>query len=222
MERSGDVVKHLAFDLDGVLIDALHIHRAAFVEAYNAYVGPDSLTEEFHDLHLASLNTKQKIHELISMGCLHGFPFDEAIERISSLKQRLTIERIDNAGSTVPWLRELLGSLKSDGRMIALVSNSIRATCERTLSNIGALEFFDTIVASDDNAVLFNKPNPLPYLLAAANLGEQPSQLVAFEDSVPGLTAAKNAGCWVYVVSRPSVDLEETKVRAWLKTVDAA
>lgn len=213
-------MKHLAFDLDGVLIDALLIHRAAFIEAYNTYVGDALLDVAFHDKHLASLNTKQKIYTLIDMGCLHGFPFDEAIEHISRLKQKLTMENIDNATATVPWLRELLGSLRDDGRMIALVSNSIRATCERTLSNNRILEFFDTIIASDDADVECNKPQPHPYLIAARKLGEPPTQFVAFEDSPPGLRAAKAAGCWIYVVSRPSIDLEETRVRAWLKTVD--
>ena len=215
-------MKHLAFDLDGVLIDALNIHRSAFVEAYNAYAGAGSIDEEYHDAHLASLNTKQKIHKMIDAGHLYGYPFDEAIERISSLKQSFTRERIDGARATVPWLRELLGSLADDGRMIALVSNSIRSTCERTLSNNGILELFDTIVASDDADVTINKPDPRPYVVAASRLSEPTSQFVAFEDSAPGLASAKAAGCWVYVVSRPSHDLDERIIRSWLNIVDVA
>ena len=214
-------MKHIAFDLDGVLIDALHIHRAAFVEAYNTYIGADFLSKEYHDIHLSSLNTKQKIEKMISMRNLVGYPFDEAIESISSLKQKLTTEHIDEANATVPWLRELIVSLRDDGRMIALVSNSIRSTCYRTLINNRILDLFDTIVASDDDDVTFNKPDPKPYWVAASRLGEQTSQFVAFEDSAPGLRAAKSAGCWVYIVSNPSLDLDETRIRSWLKIVDA-
>lgn len=213
-------MKDLAFDLDGVLIDALHIHRAAFIEAWQTATGLTWLDEAFHDEHLASLSTRQKLRKLVAM----GFLLNEQVDTISDLKQRLTLDRIDEAPSTVPWLRELLGSLRyGDGRRLALVSNSIRKTCLRTLENNAILEFFDVIVASDDVKEGYNKPSSLPYTTAATELGcATTGDLVAFEDSAAGLRSAKAAGCWVYVVSRPSVDLEEAKVRSWLKIIDAA
>ncbi len=207
-------MKDLAFDLDGVLIDALDIHRAAFIEAWRHCTKLTWLDEAFHDEHLASLSTKQKIEKLKRQNLM--FEWDG--EQICTLKQEITLKTIDTATITVPWLKELIASLKSDGRKIALVSNSIRATCLRTLSNNKLLELFDVIVGGGD--VPLGKPNAQPYESAAAQLGVATNNLVAFEDSPPGLLAAKSAGCWPYVVSQPSFDLEETRVRAWLKIVD--
>lgn len=208
-------MKHVAFDLDGVLIDALDIHRWAFLEAWMRLRATDAcwMDEAFHDAHLASLSTRQKAQKLASMGIV-------APDGLLNLKQELTRERLHEAKPTTPWLGGLIGSLKADGRKVALVSNSIRATCWATLEGNQLLGYFDVVVASDD--VVDPKPAPGPYKLAAQRLGVETTALVAFEDSAPGLTAAKAAGCWPYVVTDPMIDLVESKVRAWLKVVDVA
>lgn len=221
MEALPRNVKHLAFDLDGVLIDALSIHRGAFVEAWNAHVPDHPIDAAFHDAHLASRNTVQKVYKLIALNKARGYDFEILLKEVPAAKQKLTAERIDEAQATVPWLRNLLCSLRDDGRLIALVSNSIRATCERTLANVGILDLFDTVVASDDHELFSNKPSGDPYILAARRLGQHPEDLVAFEDSTVGLRAARSAGCWLYVVSDPNEDLKERRIREWLRVVDA-
>lgn len=213
-------MKHVAFDLDGVLVDALSIHRGAFLEAWNAQVPEHPLDETFHDAHLASRNTTQKIRVLLSMGFGDGHDPVELARSVSDAKQALTAKRIDSAPATVGWLPELISSLKRDGRSIALVSNSVRATCERVLENIGVLHLFDVVIASDDPDVTANKPHATPYVMAAAKLGVPTSQVLAFEDSAVGARSAHAAGCWVCVVGEPTVDLEESRVRAWLRVLD--
>jgi len=47
------------------------------------------------------------------------------------------------------------------------------------------------------------KPHARPYLLAAALLGLPPSQCIAVEDSVPGITSAVAAGCMVVATPLP-------------------
>ena len=51
---------------------------------------------------------------------------------------------------------------------------------------------FDVVVAGDD--VVHGKPNAEPYLKAAALLGENPADCVAFEDSISGILSAEAAG----------------------------
>ena len=41
------------------------------------------------------------------------------------------------------------------------------------------------------------KPDPQVYLLTAAKLDVQPAECIVFEDSIPGITAAQNAGMHV-------------------------
>lgn len=210
-------VKHLAFDLDGVIVEALDIHRESFVQAWNEVVGHIwPLTKAFHNENIASLSTRQKV---ATLRLLARITDAEALE-VERRKQELTSFHIDFAPPTVPWLAGLIASFRADGRKIALVSNSIRMTCERVLANLGLTDLFDVIVSSSD--VAMNKPDPQPYETAAALLGLETSQVVALEDSVPGLRSAKAAGCWVYVVTIPNHDLLEGKLREWLKNVDDA
>jgi beta-phosphoglucomutase-like phosphatase (HAD superfamily) len=52
---------------------------------------------------------------------------------------------------------------------------------------------FPVTVCGDD--VSHSKPDPEPYLLAAAKVGADPRQCVALEDSPNGVGAAEAAGC---------------------------
>ena len=77
---------------------------------------------------------------------------------------------------------------------IALCTSSSDKDAEAVFSNTGLDQFFETIVTSDRVANL--KPDPSPYLLACRELGMNPAQCVALEDSPAGVTAAKRAGLY--------------------------
>ena len=61
--------------------------------------------------------------------------------------------------------------------------------------------YFQAIATGDD--VARNKPAPDVYLFAAAQLGVKPERCLVFEDSIPGLTAAKMAGMTVVAIPTP-------------------
>jgi beta-phosphoglucomutase-like phosphatase (HAD superfamily) len=57
---------------------------------------------------------------------------------------------------------------------------------------------FDVTVCGGDVAA--TKPDPAPYLLAAAKLGAEPAECVALEDTPTGVASATAAGCAVVAV----------------------
>jgi beta-phosphoglucomutase-like phosphatase (HAD superfamily) len=59
---------------------------------------------------------------------------------------------------------------------------------------VEAIDFkaFDVVVAGDD--VIHGKPHAEPYLKAAELLGVNPTECVAFEDSISGILSAEAAG----------------------------
>ena len=79
---------------------------------------------------------------------------------------------------------------------LAIVSGAQRSEIELGLQLVGIMDCFEAVVCSED--VEIGKPDPAGYLLAqeALNVGRQvkTSGLLAFEDSVPGIRAARAAG----------------------------
>jgi HAD superfamily hydrolase (TIGR01509 family) len=96
---------------------------------------------------------------------------------------------------------ELLAEVAAAGIPSALVTSAQRRIMDAIIASTG-LAFAVTVCAED---VRRNKPDPEPYLRAAALLGEAPGECVALEDSPRGIAAAQAAGCPVIAV--PSVPL---------------
>ena len=100
-----------------------------------------------------------------------------------------------------PGAGELLTEVADAGIPHALVTSSARQIMQTALTVTGMS--FPVTVCSED--VRNTKPDPEPYLLAAARLGAAPGGCVVLEDSPSGAAAARAAGCPVIVV--PSVPI---------------
>jgi HAD superfamily hydrolase (TIGR01509 family) len=96
----------------------------------------------------------------------------------------------------LPGARELLAQVRSDGIPHALVTSSERPIMDAVLRQIGT--GFSATVCADD--VVHGKPDPEPYLRAAALLGASPQSCVALEDSPNGVASAEAAGCRLVAV----------------------
>lgn len=90
-----------------------------------------------------------------------------------------------------PGAKELLKELRRKGIKTALVTMSLRSMALQVVEAIG-FDAFDVVVAGDD--VVHGKPHAEPYLKAAALLGMNPADCVAFEDSISGILSAEAAG----------------------------
>ncbi len=96
----------------------------------------------------------------------------------------------------LPGAARLLAEVAGAGIPHALVTSSERQIMTAVLSRIG-VSFPVTVCAGDVSAA---KPDPQPYLLAAARLGAAPACCVALEDSPNGVAAAEAAGCRLIAV----------------------
>jgi len=99
----------------------------------------------------------------------------------------------------MPGARELLAEVAAAGLPHALVTSAEPEIMAAALDSIG-VRFPVTVCAAD---VVRGKPDPEPYLRAAALLGVPPGRSVALEDSPTGIRSAHAAGCTVVAV--PSV-----------------
>jgi beta-phosphoglucomutase-like phosphatase (HAD superfamily) len=95
--------------------------------------------------------------------------------------------------------------LHVDGRC----TSSFKESCSAVLAGTGLDEFFgeDHRICLDD--VSMAKPDPEPYLRAAATIGLPASECVALEDSASGVQAAVAAG-YGLVIGVLTTSAEET------------
>lgn len=115
-----------------------------------------------------------------------------------------------------PGAYELLLKLQEAGIPCALVTMSYRSFAEAVVEALPDGSF-STIVPGDE--VGHGKPDPEPYLKAAAELGVRPEQCVALEDSVPGIGAAEAAGTCTVAVPH-MVPIDNGPNRTVLPTLD--
>ncbi|RZU31716.1 HAD family hydrolase [Blastococcus saxobsidens] len=94
-----------------------------------------------------------------------------------------------------PGARELLEGVRAAGIATALVTTTPRRLADIVLGSIAADlggDPFDVTVCGDE--VPARKPDPAPYLQAAAQLGVDASSCVVVEDSLVGVTSGLAAG----------------------------
>jgi sugar-phosphatase len=89
------------------------------------------------------------------------------------------------------------------GYPIGLASNSPDVLIEAALRKLAISEHFSALCSSVHEPQ--GKPHPGVYFTVAARLGVAPSRCLVFEDSVPGVRAAKAAGMATVAVPPPEL-----------------
>lgn len=185
-------MKLIAFDLDGVLVEAKEIHYISLNKALGEY----SISWEEHLSIYDGLKTSQKLEMLHER---KGLP-KERFESVWTDKQRFTLEELRNLKFSND-LYSTMTMLKNEGYILAVCSNSIRKTVLTVLSKLGIIEFFDIILSNED--VLNSKPHPEIYWKAISKMKCLPEETLIIEDSPYGLLAASRSKANVLRVKSP-------------------
>ncbi|ORT60174.1 HAD family hydrolase [Streptomyces sp. CB03238] len=166
----------LLFDNDGTLVSSL----ASVDRCWNRWAEEYGIAAaDFARVELHGRPAVEIIAELLPAGRI-----PEALARI----EQLEVEDVPGGVELLPGTKELLSSLP-DGRW-AVVTSATRPLAEARLREAGIDA--PVVIAADD--ITRGKPDPEPYLLAAARLGVDPARCVVFEDAPAGLSAGRAAG----------------------------
>lgn len=92
-----------------------------------------------------------------------------------------------------PNVNTLLVKLSEAGKKIGLVTSGNSWMIENILAQFNLSDVFDVIIAGED--VTEHKPHPQAYLLALEKLSIHCKDVLIFEDSNAGITAASKADC---------------------------
>lgn len=178
-------------DLDGVLIDSEPLHgRSWHATAIALGIAREQIrTDQFRGVSEAGV--AERLRGLVGVGAA------DAAE-IIRLKQ-LKYEELYGDLSLMGGAREFLESCLAAGLRLALVTSGLRRNQQWAFERFGLGRFFSAVVTGED--VTRGKPFPDPFLAALERLGGSPEQAFAVEDSLPGVTAARAAGCYVVAVA---------------------
>ena len=166
------------FDMDGVLIDSTPAVARVWTRwAIQRGLNPDKVVQMAH-----GRPSRTTIRELLP---------DANIDREDREVERQELADLDGV-VLLPGARELLDSLPPDRWTIA--TSCTRALAEVRLQAAG-LPIPKNMITSTD--VKIGKPDPEPYLKAAAKLGCAASDCVVVEDAPAGVRAGKTAGARV-------------------------
>ena len=186
------------FDFDGVIANSEPLHFSALRDALLAD-GIRITEEEYYRLYLA-YDDRGAIRLALEH---HTSPRDaDRVEVIARRKAQIFEERLPS----IPFFAgvpELVRSLAEE-MPLAIASGARRREIEEMLTAGALRDSFRAIVGAED--VARGKPDPEPYLTAAARLLPvaprlRPEECVAFEDSMPGIAAARAAGMKVVAVT---------------------
>lgn len=189
------MIKLIAFDLDGVLIDAKHIHYETLNSAISQISGSEYIISNIE--HLTTYDGLKTFDKLNLLSQNKNLPTKHHND-IWNLKQDLTNIEIQKLEAN-DTLIEVFKYLKESGYKIACCSNSIRSTVMSILSKLELLQFLNTIISNQD--VTKCKPYPEMYWLAMIQNNVLPEETLIVEDSPTGLLAATRSGANILRVS---------------------
>jgi sugar-phosphatase len=106
--------------------------------------------------------------------------------------EHFLVECREHPAPLLPGVADAIAALLRRGMPLAIASSGLRPSIEEVLDNHGLRGSFRAIIGGED--VTRGKPDPEPYLRAAAALGVDPAGCLVFEDSSVGVAAAKAAG----------------------------
>ena len=170
------------FDCDGTIADSMPLHYIAW-KTVLAEWNCEYAEELFY-----SWGGKPVRNIIADLNEIHGL--EMPIDAVATKKEALYLEQLPQL-KAIP---EVLEHIEAEhGRIpFAVVSGSRRSSVVGSLTAIGLLDKFDTIVAAEDYTR--GKPAPDAFLLAAARLGVAPADCLVFEDTDLGIEAATAAG----------------------------
>lgn len=195
--------KGAIFDLDGTLLDSMHIWHDVDVKFFSRR--GLTVTKEYVDIiknmHLpaAAVYTKEKYNIKESA--------EEIVEEWLQLCREAYLANVELKSGVYEYLKMLY----EKGVKMAFATASEKIVCEQTLKNHGVFDFFTASAYVSE--INIGKSEPDIYLLASERIGVPPCDCIVFEDIIKGIRSAKKGGFMTCGVFDKSSEKDEDEIR---------
>ena len=184
-------IKALIFDFDGLILDTETALLRSWEEIYAEY---DITVSKVEWASLLGTSTDlPAAYEIIEKHI--GEPIDRESIRTRRIQRELELLESEEV---MPGVVDIIAEARERGLRLGVASSSDRKWVIGHLMRLGLHTHFESIRCADD--VLRTKPSPDLYLAVLRDMGLQPDQAIAFEDSLHGVEAAKEAGIFCVAV----------------------
>lgn len=178
------------FDLDGTLLNSMDVWEQIdidFLKKRNLTV-PENYVAE-----ICARSFEEAAQYTIDL-----FGLNESIPAIVEEWNCMAISKYRNDIGLTPYSLDYLLRLKAENIKLAIATGLPEELYLPCLQSNGIYDLFDVICSTEQ--VPYGKERPDVFLLAAKKLGISPQKCIVFEDVLPAVKSAKQAGMIVYGV----------------------
>lgn len=170
------------FDCDGTIADSMPLHYVAWSRALGEWncAFPESTFYAWGGYPVVKIISLLNEQQGLAM----------PVEEVAHRKEALYYEILHQL-KAVPEVLEQIEA-KHGKIPFAVVSGSTRESVTASLKALNLLDRFHVLVCAGDYT--HGKPDPEPFLTAAAKLGVRPESCLVFEDTEMGIQSATAAG----------------------------
>ncbi|SDG35118.1 haloacid dehalogenase superfamily, subfamily IA, variant 3 with third motif having DD or ED [Methanolobus vulcani] len=186
------MIEALIFDMDGVLIDSMHLHAMAWKTAFME----EGISIDERDIFaLEGENDTGIVKRVLVINGNNSIDMETILTSVPAKKHQLfdrnSVTLFDGVDDI---LRQIKGKFK-----LAVVSGSDRKIVEMMMEKYFP-GIFDVVVSGDDTE--YGKPAPDPYNKAVEMLGISKDNCIVVENATLGVESANNAG--IFTVGLPT------------------
>ncbi|MDR3279097.1 MAG: HAD family phosphatase [Synergistaceae bacterium] len=202
------MIKAVAFDLDGVLIDSepmYKIMKSRHLEKYDLHISKEEAMmfagEKFRDTIRRIFpdmtdDLRKEITDSFNISAIIDLPFEDIFDSCAE---------------------ELLISLKRDKYKVAIASSSPMEKIEIFIDRCKVGKYFDLIASGE--MFTRTKPDPAIYKYVAEQFSLAPAECAAVEDSDHGLLAARGAGYRVICKRDDRFNYKQEEADHWVDSL---
>jgi len=188
-------LKAVFWDMDGTIMETEILHVKASLVVIKKY-NPDfneSLIEI--EKNMTGRTDSQFFQTYREKGLLKELNIDQFLQEKNDILFTI-LNEIQPQEIFSEKIRSLLIELSTNHIKLAVVTSSEKDIAFAFLEFLDIKKYFDHIITRADTEL--NKPNPEPYFYATKLLGHDPKEIIVFEDSQFGITAARGANLYVH------------------------
>ena len=193
----------VVFDFNGTLSNDEHILFDIFSELFRTHLGWAMTAQDYRDELLGRSD-----HEIIEHAVTrYGSGTPDEVTELMRHRRAIYKQRVADHNPIGRHAAELVKVLVDNQIPVGIVTGAKRDEVLAVLDGSPAGDLVSFLVAEED--VSNGKPHPEGFLAAAGTLTRRPSDVLVFEDSVPGVQAALAAGshCIAVCAADPGPEL---------------